>query len=53
VWDHVPSADEILQARVQDGWKPTPSSLKDGDRVLGHAACLATSIDAADREAEQ
>jgi hypothetical protein len=40
VWDHVPDADEILQARVDEGWQPTPSSLCGGDQVLGHAARL-------------
>jgi len=46
VWDHVPSADEILYARVEEGWQPTPSSLKEGDRVLGHAACLVGDLKA-------
>jgi hypothetical protein len=40
VWDHVPGADEILRGRLAAGWQPTPSTLKDGDRVLGHAACV-------------
>ncbi|HEX6625212.1 MAG TPA: hypothetical protein VF064_15980 [Pyrinomonadaceae bacterium] len=39
MWDHLPSADEILAGRLAAGWQPTPSALKDGDRVLGHAAC--------------
>jgi len=40
VWPSRPSADELLQARVERGWKPTPSGLKGGDRILGHAACM-------------
>jgi len=40
VWGHRPSARELLDARLQAGWKPTPSSLKGGDRVLGYAACV-------------
>ena len=46
MWDHTPNADEILQARIQEGWAPTPSSLQDGDRVVGHAACLAGRVTA-------
>ncbi|HEY7160322.1 MAG TPA: hypothetical protein VH815_03645 [Acidobacteriota bacterium] len=40
MWDHQPTADELLKARLDEGWKPTPSLLKDGNKVLGHAACL-------------
>src|SRR5262245_34852259 len=42
IWNHAPSADEILSIRMNEGWRPTPSSLQDGDRILGHAACLET-----------
>jgi hypothetical protein len=42
VWDHHPTADELLKVRLNEGWQPTPSLLKDGDKVLGHAACLFT-----------
>jgi hypothetical protein len=35
-----PSPDELLARRLQDGWKPVPTRLKEGPRVLGHAACL-------------
>jgi hypothetical protein len=38
VWDHLPSADEILDARLAAGWRPLPSALATGPRVLGHAA---------------
>jgi hypothetical protein len=40
VWDHKPSADELLDARVARGWTPTPTGLQDGARVLGFAAKL-------------
>jgi len=40
VWELKPGADAMLQARVARGWKPTPSSLRDGERVLGHACKL-------------
>ncbi|HQU92925.1 MAG TPA: hypothetical protein PLK77_11545 [Pyrinomonadaceae bacterium] len=40
VWDKHPTADELLERRVTNGWKPTPSNRKDGDVVEGHAVCL-------------
>jgi hypothetical protein len=40
VWDHRPSADELLQARVARGWRPALTPLQGGAAVLGHAACL-------------
>jgi hypothetical protein len=43
VWDHRPSADELLAARVARGWTPRTSALQDGERVLGHACKLTTS----------
>jgi hypothetical protein len=39
VFDFQPTADELLRFRLANGWQPTASSLKDGDRILGHAAC--------------
>jgi hypothetical protein len=39
VWDHRPTADELLDARLRDGWTPTASGLKTGPAILGHAAC--------------
>jgi hypothetical protein len=39
VWDHRPSADELLDDRLARGWQPTPTGTVDGPRVLGHAAC--------------
>ncbi|GAC1334780.1 MAG: hypothetical protein NVSMB14_01970 [Isosphaeraceae bacterium] len=43
VWDHAPSADELLEARLARGWTPTSTSTVDDDVIMGHAACLATS----------
>jgi hypothetical protein len=40
VWDHRPTADELLAKRLALGWVPKPSLLRDGDLVEGHAACL-------------
>ena len=40
VWDHRPTAAELLAVRLAGGWKPTPSALKGGGRVLGYAACV-------------
>jgi hypothetical protein len=40
VWDHQPTADELLKDRLSRGWKPTPTATKDGDKILGHAACV-------------
>jgi hypothetical protein len=39
VWDHQPTAQELLDTRLARGWRPTPSALKEGMRVLGYAAC--------------
>jgi hypothetical protein len=40
VWDHEPSPDELLDRRLARGWSPVPTATRDGDVVLGHAACL-------------
>lgn len=42
VWDHQPTPDELLDARLKRGWTPTASELQSGPEVLGHAACLVT-----------
>jgi hypothetical protein len=42
VWAHAPTARELLEARLADGWRSTPSALKEGERVLGYAACVVT-----------
>ena len=41
VWDHRPAPDELLAARLNRGWSPTPTATRDGNVVLGYAACLA------------
>ncbi|HUH01651.1 MAG TPA: hypothetical protein VML75_06625 [Kofleriaceae bacterium] len=40
MWDHSPTADELLDARLARGWQPTPTGTVDGEQILGHAACL-------------
>jgi hypothetical protein len=40
VWDHQPAAQELLAARLAAGWRPTPTATRDGDVVLGYAACV-------------
>ena len=39
IWDHCPTARELLDARLQAGWTPTPTATQSGDQVLGYAAC--------------
>ena len=39
MWDHKPTADELLDWWLARGWDPTPSLLKDGPTILGHAGC--------------
>ncbi|MFO0550129.1 MAG: hypothetical protein U0271_17175 [Polyangiaceae bacterium] len=45
VWDHLPTPDELLAARLASGWTPTPTAMKDGARVLGFAACQVKSVE--------
>ena len=37
MWNHEPNADELLDARIADGWTPTATSTVDGHVVMGHA----------------
>jgi hypothetical protein len=37
VWDHRPTADEMLDDRLARGWVPTPTGTVDGPVILGHA----------------
>ena len=39
VWDHAPSAQDLLDARLAGGFRPTPTATRDGDKILGYAAC--------------
>jgi hypothetical protein len=41
VWDHRPSADELLDARLGRGWQPTATATRDGPQILGYAQCRA------------
>jgi hypothetical protein len=47
VWDHRPSAAELLAERLRQGWRPTPSRMRGGDRVWGYAARAVTGDDRA------
>jgi len=40
VWDHRPTKDELLDARLRSGWLPTATSTVDGDVIIGHACRL-------------
>lgn len=42
IWDRQPTPAALLAERVAHGWRPTPTALKTGERVLGYAACLVT-----------
>lgn len=39
VWDELPTPGELLNARVERGWVPVPTATKDGNVILGYAAC--------------
>ena len=43
IWDHRPPARELLDDRLAHDWTPTATTLKDGARVLGYAACVVTA----------
>lgn len=38
IWDHAPTADELLRRRLASGWTPRPTATRDGEVILGHAA---------------
>ena len=40
VFDHRPTARELLERRLDRGWRPTASRLHTGERVEGYAACV-------------
>jgi hypothetical protein len=40
IWDHRPEPSELLDRRVARGWRPEPTRTRQGDVVLGYAACL-------------
>ena len=44
VWDHQPTAAELLDARLAGGWAPTPTDTRDGPVVMGYAACRLPSV---------
>jgi hypothetical protein len=40
VWDHRPTKDELLDARLEKGWQPTPTTLREGEQILGFTSCV-------------
>jgi hypothetical protein len=40
VWGHRPTPQELLEARLSRGWRPTPTATRQGSQILGYAACL-------------
>jgi len=44
IFDHQPGPAELLERRIERGWRPTPTSTRDGDVVLGFASCCSISI---------
>jgi hypothetical protein len=44
VWPGKPTPDDLLAARVANGYRPTPSLLRDGPTILGFAAKLGESV---------
>jgi len=44
VWEQRPTADQLLDARLARGWRPTATAMQDGPRVLGHAACAIDGV---------
>jgi hypothetical protein len=47
IWDHHPSPRELLDRRLERGWRPTPTAMRDGDVILGFAACCSREIESA------
>lgn len=37
-WDHRPSAEELLDARLARGWRPASTPTRTGPQVLGYGA---------------
>jgi hypothetical protein len=47
IWDHQPTPRELLDRRLESGWRPTPTAMRDGDQILGFAACCSRQDGAA------
>ncbi len=45
IWGPRPGAEELLQARVARGWRPTATATREGDVILGYAARLVDERD--------
>jgi hypothetical protein len=40
VFDYRPTPREVLERRLERGWRPMASPLRTGDRIEGYAACV-------------
>jgi hypothetical protein len=40
VWDQKPTEEQLLEAWLARGWRPTPTATVEGRQVLGYAACV-------------
>lgn len=40
IWSNEPTDAALLEARLARGWTPTATSMVDGPKVLGYAACV-------------
>jgi mRNA-degrading endonuclease YafQ of YafQ-DinJ toxin-antitoxin module len=45
IWDHHPAPRELLDRRLQRGWRPTPTATVDGDVILGYAIRASGRLD--------
>jgi hypothetical protein len=45
IWDRRPSPQELLDRRLERGWRPTPTATVEGDIILGYAACSSGRLD--------
>ncbi len=45
IWDHQPTPGELLERRLERGWRPTPTATVEGDVILGYAACTSGRLD--------
>jgi hypothetical protein len=43
IFNHEPAPIELLERRIERGWRPTPTATRDGDVILGYAACRASN----------
>ena len=44
IFEHQPTPAELLDRRIERGWKPMPTATRDGDVVLGFASCCSAGV---------